>query len=399
MNNVQQIDRRRFLQMMAAAPLLSFSPSLFAQQKNNKKILLLVELKGGNDALNTLVPYEDPNYYRLRPKLGIKANQILKLGNGLGMNPAMKALLPEWQAGDMAWVQGIGYPEPNRSHFRSIEIWETASQSNQYLDNGWVAQLYVSTSLSNRAANGKAKNLQGVAIGSDAGPFEGSGFNGLLMQDKNSFLSLTKKIKAVQASTANNALSHVLGVQNNVHSNAQQVTEKLQKARGSGVSFPRNKFGRQLETTTQIISSGLDVPVFKVELGSFDTHNNQLKRHQNLLTQLSEGLAAFSTAMKKAGLWDDVLIVTYSEFGRRVIENKSGGTDHGTAAAHFALGGRVKGGVHKGLIGKTPSLSDLDENDLKYTTDFRSYYHTIATQWLGVDSRWKNQGVLPLIET
>ena len=107
MNNNQQSDRRRFLQMMAVAPLLSFSPSLLAQQKNNKKILLLVELKGGNDALNTLVPYEDPNYYRLRPKLGIKANQVLKLGNGLGMNPAMKALLPEWQAGDMAWVQGL----------------------------------------------------------------------------------------------------------------------------------------------------------------------------------------------------------------------------------------------------------------------------------------------------
>ncbi len=393
------IERRRFLQLMASAPLLTLAPSVLAQQKKNNKILLLVELKGGNDALNTLVPYEDPNYYRLRPKLGIKPDRVLKLGNGLGMNPAMKALQPEWHSGDMAWVQGIGYPQPNRSHFRSIEIWETASQSNQYLDDGWVAQLYASDPLSNRPNNGKLKNLQGVTVGSDAGPLDGNAFNGLLMQDKASFLSLTKQFKAVQGSTANNALSHVLGVQNNVHSNAQIVTDKLQKARATGVTFPKSKFGKQLETTAQIILSGMNVPVYKVELGSFDTHNNQLKRHTTLLTQLSEGLASFSTAMKKAGLWDDVLIVTYSEFGRRVIENKSGGTDHGTAAAHFALGGRVNGGVHKGLIGKTPSLTDLDKNDLKFTTDFRSYYHTIASQWMGMDSLWKNQAVLPLIET
>ncbi len=388
----QSIDRRRFLQLMASAPLLSFAPSTLAQQQNNNKILLLVELKGGNDALNTLVPYEDPNYYRLRPKLGIKANQVLKLGNGLGMNLAMKTLLPEWQAGDMAWVQGIGYPQPNRSHFRSIEIWETASQSNQYLDDGWVAQLYA------KGNKQKSKNLQGVTVGSDAGPLEGNAFNGLLMQDKASFLSLTKRFKAVQGTTANNALSHVLGVQNNVHSNAQIVTEKLQKSRATGVTYPKNKFARQLETTAQIILSGMNVPVYKVELGSFDTHNNQAKRHTKLLTQLSEGLAAFSTTMKKAGLWDDVLIVTYSEFGRRVNENKSGGTDHGTAAAHFALGGRVNGGIHGGLIGKTPSLTDLDKNDLKFTTDFRSYYHTIASQWMEMDSLWGNQVILPLIE-
>jgi uncharacterized protein (DUF1501 family) len=293
----------------------------------------------------------------------------------------------------MAWVQGIGYPQPNRSHFRSIEIWETASQSNQYLDAGWVAQLHAT------ANKQKPKNLQGVAIGSDAGPLDGDGFNGLLMQDSKSFISLTKQIKAVEGKTTNNALSHVLGVQNNVHSNAETVVDKIKHASDLGGIFPKTKFGRQLETTAQIIYSGLDVPVFKVELGSFDTHNNQLKRHDKLLTQLSEGLAAFSKIMKKGGRWDDVLIVTYSEFGRRVIENKSGGTDHGTAAAHFALGGRVKGGVQHGLIGKTPSLTDLDKNDLKFTTDFRSYYHTIASQWMEVDSLWKNQAVLPLIHT
>ncbi len=390
---MNQVDRRRFLQLMAAAPLLSFSPSVLARQQKSNQILLLVELKGGNDALNTLVPYEDDNYYRLRPKLGIKADQVLKLGNGLGMHPAMKALLPEWQAGDMAWVQGIGYPEPNRSHFRSIEIWETGSKSDQYLDNGWVAQLYSSLKTKNLE-----KQLQAVSIGSDAGPLEGGQFNVLQMNDKKSFISLTKQIKSIQAQTKNSAMSHLLGVQNHIHSNSQTVIDKIKNGANLGVDFPKTKFGRQLETTAQIINSGLQVPVFKVELGSFDTHNGQIKKHDRLLSQLSEGLAAFTSVMKKTNRWDDVLIVTYSEFGRRVIENKSVGTDHGTAAAHFALGGRVKGGVHKGLIGETPSLVDLDEYDLKYTTDFRSYYHTIATQWLGVDSLWQDQNVLPLIE-
>ena len=387
----QNKDRRLFLQMMAATPMLAMTPSLLAKTRSTEKnLLLLVELKGGNDALNTLVPYEDPQYYHLRPKLGIKENNLLKLGNGFGLNKAMQSLFPFWQSGDMAWVQGLGYPEPNRSHFRSIEIWETASQANQYLDDGWVAQCYA-------MQNRHAKTIQGITIGSDVGPLQGRHFNGLSMRDKKGFIALTKQIKAVQGKTQRNALSHLLGVQNNVYQNAQIVMKRLQTASATGVQFPRNKFGRQLETTAQIILSGIDVPVYKVELGSFDTHNNQAKRQTRLLTQLSEGLAAFSASMQKAGLWDNMLIMTYSEFGRRAIENKSAGTDHGTAAAHFALGGRVQGGINKGLIGSTPSLTDLDSNDLKFTTDFRAYYHTIATQWLGNATLWNEHALLPLI--
>lgn len=385
------IDRRRFLQLCAAVPALSLSPSLLAAGAKRKPILLLVELKGGNDALNTLVPYEDDNYYRLRPKIALKSNSVLKLGNGMGLHSAMKPLLPAWQAGDMAWVQSVGYPDPNRSHFRSIEIWETGSKSDEYLNDGWIAQMYQTQNLGDK--------LQGVTIGSDSGPLDGKAFNSLLIQNKKSFMSLTKQLKAVQESTSNDVLAHVLSVQNNIKSNAQLVSERLQKVKSTGVKFPKGKFAKQLETTAQIITSGIEAPVYKVELGSFDTHNNQLKRQETLLKQLSQGLNAFSKAMKKVGLWDDVLIVTYSEFGRRANENKSGGTDHGTAAAHFALGGRVKGGIHKGMLGVTPSLSDLDNNDLKYTTDFRTYYNTIASQWMNINSPWNNFGELSLIET
>lgn len=387
------MNRRHFLQLMAAMPIFTLSPALLAKsQGNRQKILLMVELKGGNDALNTLVPYEDPSYYRLRPKLGLKEAELIKLGNGFGMNKAMTALWSEWQSGDMAWIQGIGYPEPNRSHFRSIEIWETASQTDQYLDDGWIAQLY-----NKQTQERFVDNVQGIIIGSDAGPLSGDDFNSIQMQDKKSFIALTKQLNAVKSTTGSSALAHMLQVQNTVHTNAELITQKLQSAPSSTVRFPRNKFGRQLETTAQIILSGLNVPVYKVEIGSFDTHQNQLRRQSKLLNQLSEGLSAFSNSMKKAGLWDDILIVTYSEFGRRVNENASGGTDHGTAAAHFALGGRVNGGINKGLLGKAPSLTDLDNNDLKFTVDFKQYYNTLAQQWLGVKSPWEVYGQLPLV--
>ena len=395
-------SRRRFMQFMSSAatltPMMAVAPSLFAKaltqhSPQRNKILLMVELKGGNDALNMLVPYEDQAYYTLRPKLGIKADKLLKLGNGFGVNPAMKPLLAEWQAGDMAWVQGVGYANPNRSHFRSIEIWETASQPDQYIDNGWIAQLYAKPQQ-------QTHPLQGIIVGSDAGPLSGDAFNTIQMQDKQSLISLSKRLKRIQSDTHNSALSYLMHVQNNAQKNAQQLIQRLEKGRHTAVDFPKYPFGRQLETTAQLILSGLNVPIYKVELGSFDTHQGQAKKQKKLLTQLSQGLYAFSTAMKKAGRWDDVIIMTYSEFGRRASENNSGGTDHGTAAAHFVLGGRIKGGIHQGMLGKTPSLTDLDNNDLRFTTDFRRYYNTLATDWLGMDnSALKAYGKLPMIET
>lgn len=385
------ISRRHFMQLLAASPLMSIKPALSAFAYPRDKVLIMVELKGGNDALNTLIPIEDDYYYRLRPTIAIKPDQAIKLGNGFAMNPGMKALLPFWKSNDLAWVQGIGYANPNRSHFRSIEIWETASQAEEYLDQGWIAQLYQQQ---NHLTN---KPLQGVIIGSDAGPLQGNHLNTLQMTDKKSFIRLSKKLRANNRESSNKALSHVLKVQNNVFHNAQTVVQQLAHTTTVRTDFPNTKFGKQLETLTQVILSGLTIPVYKIEIGSFDTHKAQNKIHENLLKQLAEGLAIFSKAMKQAGLWDNVLIISYSEFGRRVKENASAGTDHGTAAAHFALGGRVNGGAINGLIGTAPKLDSLQGNDLHFTTDLRSYYHTIATKWLNMPSPWKGQSVLPLI--
>lgn len=382
------MDRRDFLQLTALLPTLGLSPELFARsgQPNNAPILLLVELKGANDSLNTLIPVDDPSYYHLRPKIAIKKQSAMNIGNGAGMHNSMKELLPYWQSGDLAWLQGLGYAEPNRSHFRSIEIWETASNPDEYDTEGWLTKLYAQ----------QTDKLQGVVVGSDAGPLAGEKFDTIIMQDAKSFAALSRRLKQVRATSSNSALSRILDVQNNVHQNSSKLIKALAHTKSVGVAFPKSKFGKQLEQVAQIIHSGLGANIFKVELGGFDTHRNQGPKHANLLKQLSQGLDAFSKTMQKSGNWDNTLIMTYSEFGRRVAENRSGGTDHGTAAAQMVMGGRVRGGLH----GTAPRLDRLDGNgDLIYTSDFRSMYHTVATQWLGRPSPWSNLPAFQLIHS
>ena len=382
------MNRRDFLQLASMLPTLGLSPELFAKTNSAKAapILLLVELKGANDGLNTLIPIDDPNYYSLRPKIAVSKQSALNIGNGFAMHSSMKELLPYWQTGNMAWLQGLGYAEPNRSHFRSIEIWETASNPNAYETEGWLTKLYTQ----------QTDQLRGVVIGSDAGPLAGEKFDTIIMEDAKSFAALSKRLKEVRATSSNSALSRVLDVQNNVHQNSKRVINALAHTKSTGVAFPKSKFGKQLEQTAHLINSGLGANIFKVELSGFDTHRGQERKHINLLKHLSQGLAAFSKTMQQTGNWDNTLIMTYSEFGRRAAENKSGGTDHGTAAAQMVMGGRVRGGLH----GTAPRLDQLDNNgDLIYTSDFRSMYHTVATQWLGRPSPWNHLPGFQLIHS
>lgn len=383
------MNRRDFLQLTALLPTLGLSPALFANATstpNSAPILILVELKGANDALNTLIPVDDPNYYRLRPKIGIPKQSALSIGDGFAIHSALKDLTPYWQSGNLAWVQGLGYAEPNRSHFRSIEIWETASNPDEYESEGWLTKIYTQDN----------DKLRGIVVGSDGGPLAGAQFDTVIMENSKSFAALAKRLKEVKATSNNTSLSHVLDVQNNVYQNSQKVTNALSHMKTSNVSFPKTRLGKQLEQAAQLITSDLGANIFKVELNGFDTHRRQANRHNNLLKQLSQGLDAFARAMQQSGNWDNTLIMTYSEFGRRAAENQSGGTDHGTAAAHMVMGGRVKGGLH----GTTPSLEQLDKNgDLIYTSDFRSLYHTIATQWLERPSPWSNLPAFQLIHS
>ncbi|KAG1657061.1 hypothetical protein GQR58_023558 [Nymphon striatum] len=285
-------------------PLAGMVPGAFAAGQGNRpdQILLMVELKGGNDGLNTLIPFRDADYHRARPKLRVKNGIPLK--DNMAMNPYLKNLLPLWKEGNMAWIQGVGYTNPSRSHFHSIDVWETASTRNN-------------------------------------------------------------------------------------ESQAARELGRIHKSKRSPVRFPTSRFGRKLDLVTQMIINGMDTPVYKVTLEGFDTHASQVDQHNNLMNHLGGGLQAFSSAMKRAGLWNNVMVITYSEFGRRVAENNSAGTDHGSAAPHFAIGGRVRGGMY----GKQPSLhpSKLHDGDLIHTVDFREVYATLAQRWWRRPNPWQKQ--------
>jgi len=270
----------------------------------------------------------------------------------------------------------VGYPQPNLSHFRSIEIWETASNATEYLEQGWVARAM-------QAGYGARApfTAEGVLIGrNDFGPLAGA--RAVSLNNPEAFLNQSRLAASAQV-RGNAALQHILQVENGVTQAADGLRgEKFAFA----TAFPAGAFGNGVRAACQVVASqrGKDggVPVITLSLGSFDTHQNQAGLHGNLLRQLAEGLAALKSALTEVGAWERTLVMTFSEFGRRPRQNGSGGTDHGTAAPHFVAGGAVRGG----LYGQAPDLTRLDSNqNLAHTTDFRQLYATIAQQWWGVN--------------
>ena len=374
------MNRREFLQYTSLIPLAGMTPELlFAADRPNHppaQIVLLIELKGGNDGLNTLIPFRDDFYHKARPK--IRTKNSIPLKDNMAMSPYLKSLLPLWKENHMAWIQGVGYEAPSRSHFHSINVWETASTLNN--DNrGWLT----------RVLPASPHSVNGIVLGdSNLGPMGGKNGSAVAMENPRTFLTQTKYLNKKRFKTRNSSLAHMLNVQNQINTAANELG-RIYKGKKSPVRFPTSRFGRKLDLVTQMIINGMNTPVYKVSLEGFDTHASQIDQHNNLMHHLGGGLKAFTDAMKKAGLWNNVLIMTYSEFGRRVAENNSGGTDHGSAAPLFALGGRVRGG----LYGTQPSLdpSDLHDGDLVYTTDFRELYATLAQSWWRRPNPWENQ--------
>lgn len=374
------MDRRQFLKAACAAPLLMIAPGVLAAAARPgqwDRILVLVELKGGNDGLNTVIPYEDAAYYQARPKLGVAREQALQLGGGgLGLNPAMESLMPLWQEGRVAIALGVGYPNPNRSHFRSIEIWETGSESGEYLQEGWLAHLFA---LHQPPAEMAA---DGVVLGrDDAGPLSGRKARVITMENPRQFIQQARQLAAAPGSAAGNpALERLMHVQGDIRHAVQTLGRAAEKPVALKTAFPKTNLGRQLEVAAGLLAAQTPLAVIKVSHTGFDNHANQRAQHDRLLKDLAEAVVAFEGAMREMGLWDRVLLMTYSEFGRRVAENDSAGTDHGTAAPQFLIGGRVKGG----LYGAQPSLSQLDGGDLKHTLDFRELYAAVIQKWWGL---------------
>ena len=369
------MKRRDFL---AASVAALFSRPSFAQSSGYRRLLVLVELKGGNDGLNTVVPYADETYYRLRPRIGIRRDDVLQLDGRTGLHPALKPLMPLWEARELAVVQGVGYPNPNLSHFRSIEIWDTASRSDQYLTEGWLARAFAGQPVPSQFA------ADGVAVGgADMGPLGGAGTRAIALTQPEVFLRQARLAKPMGGGR-NSALDHILRVEAGI----VEAAARLDAGIAFRTEFPRGPFGNAVRVAAQLAANPSGVAAIRVSLGGFDTHQNQPNVHERLLGELAAGLAALKSALQEAKRWDSTLVMTYAEFGRRPQENNSNGTDHGTASAHFVAGGRVK----SGLYGEAPRLNDLDGGNLRHAVDFRCLYATALERWWGFSSAKALQG-------
>lgn len=381
------MHRRDFLSALgvAACSVLAVPRSLQAAAgARYDRLLVMVELKGGNDGLNTVVPYADREYYRLRPRLALSRERVLPLDERTGFHPALSPLMPLWRAGELAVVQGVGYPDPNLSHFRSIEIWDTASDADEVLDSGWVARAFTqSPPPAALAADGV------VAGGAEGGPLEGAGARVVRLTDTAQFLRQSR-LAAPAGRARNAALEHILAVEADIVHAARGLAGR----RTFATTFPGGAFGAAVRTACEAIGSAGGVAAVKLSLGGFDTHARQSDRHEALLKELAAGLVALRSALVEMNRWDTALVMTYAEFGRRPRENDGGGTDHGTAAPHFVLGGKVRGGLH----GEAPRLDRLDDaGNLRFTVDFRSVLATVLDRWWEIDGRAVLNGVHPPI--
>jgi uncharacterized protein (DUF1501 family) len=372
-------------------------------------ILVVLQMAGGNDGLNMVVPFADDAYHQARPRLAFAAENVLKLNDYAGLNPKLTGFKSLYDEGHLAVLQGVGYPNPNRSHFRSTEIWQTASDSNRNLSEGWIGRYF-----DNCCAG--ADPTVGVAIGEEMPQafaaktptgitfsrpeqfrYRSSGpRNGRMSAEEFFFRQLNEaeggeplaasdgaSVGAIAGPTESNMST--LDFLQRTALDAQMSSDKILKiARKyrSTVTYPAGQLAASLNIIARMIAGGLATRVYYASQGGFDTHANQTNAHERLMAEFNDAVAAFVADLKQQGNFDRVLLMTFSEFGRRVAENANGGTDHGAAAPMFVFGGKVK----PGLFGKYPSLTDLDRGDLKFNVDFRSVYGTVLDRWLKAPS-------------
>ncbi|MDB9919123.1 DUF1501 domain-containing protein [Amylibacter sp.] len=377
------MNRRDLINFLAAGIAIPLAPiSISAASIKSGKRLILVELSGANDGLNTVIPIRDERYGELRPRIKINRSKAFNLGNGLVLNSAMRSLDGALQAGDLAIMQGLGYPGQNRSHFKSIALWETGGDGIKSGKNGWLTEDI------EQMTGSEQLDAHGISLDGGMGIFASSSGVWLSMTSLGQFSTLQNKlVMPNQTQTNNPALSFVLDRGQALNSSMQSISSKISRLRNKNLNINAGDFGKQASMAAYLIDAGILAPVLKLKIGSFDTHENQTWRHRRLLQDLSKGLSGLRRALKQSGHWENTLIMTYSEFGRRAKENESGGTDHGTAAPHFLMSGSLEGG----LWGIHPDLGNLKDGDVQFTTDYRVVYDKILADWFGLkENRFKN---------
>jgi len=390
-------NRREFLKTtIGASTLLALGPgvpaffSRAAAQAANRpvadnKILVMVQLGGGNDGLNTVIPYEDDEYGRNRPTIRFKANEVHKIDAQLGFHPQTKGLWRLYQEGRLGIVQGVGYPNPNGDHAASMQIWQSASIDYQGCQTGWLGRAI------DRASDADTADIPGVFVGTIARPFLLNAEETVVpsvrtLQDYT--LQKQPAATAVPRSTNDRLVDFLQKTSLQANAAADRLDAVLKKQKsGNRAEYPDVPGAQRLRIVADLIRADLGIRMFSTdvgggETGAFDNHANQRGNHGALLYQLSESLAAFVDDLARDNLLDRVLLITFSEFGRTVRENGRRGTDHGSAAPMFVVGGKVKGG----LTGDHPNLTELESGGPKHHTDFRRVYATALQTWLGIDS-------------
>ncbi len=351
-------------------------------------VLVVIQMGGGNDGLNTVIPFGDDAYYRARPRLAVPRNEVIQVTGDLGFHPKMTKLKELMDRGNLAVIHGVGYPNPSRSHFKSMEIWHTADPEGRTLRVGWIGRYFDS----------KCPVCEQPTVGLNVGPamplaMRSESGQGVTLETPDAFqwmptvdgigareeMEIFKMLNA-PASNEPGTIDFLRHTAMNAVLSSERVRDAVRQYKG-GIDYPNTRFASNMKLIAQMIAGKLPTKVYYASLGGFDTHAGQQGVHDRLLEELSGGVEAFTRDLEAQGNADRVLVIAFSEFGRRVAENGSGGTDHGTAAPMFVFGKRVKSGFH----GRQPSLTDLQDSDLKHNTDFRSVYATVLDKWLGAD--------------
>ncbi len=382
------IKRREFLQIGSLATASFMLPKfLKAFEGRNmvpagNKVVVILQLSGGNDGLNTVIPFRNDIYYKARPRLGIEKTQALQLTDEVGLHPALTGFKELYDDGSLGILNSVGYPNPDRSHFRSMDIWQTGSQSSEYWNTGWVGR-YLDAQCSGCDKPTYALELDDVL----SLALKGDHAKAIAMKDPKRLFGTANQrffkdvLKSHLDEPGEQPVDYLYKTMAETISSADYIFEKS-KFKPSKAEYPKSELGQNMKTIASLILSDINTKVYYLSLGSFDTHVNQQQQQQRLFTEMNEAVKVFAKDLKDNNRFDDVLLMTFSEFGRRVSQNASGGTDHGTANNMFFVSGSLK---QKGVINALPDLNDLDEGDLKYEIDFKNVYATVLSNWLGTD--------------
>jgi uncharacterized protein (DUF1501 family) len=382
------IKRRKFLQLGSLTTASCMVPAfLKALEKNavvppGNKVLVVLQLSGGNDGLNTVIPFRNDIYFKARPRLAITREQALSLTDESGLHPALTAFKELYDEGNLGILNSVGYPNPDRSHFRSMDIWQSASESDQYFYTGWIGR-YLDAQCAGCDRPTHALEIDDVL----SMALKGEHVKGLAMKDPRRLYTTSNEkyfkeiISSHKPGDDDHPVDYLYKTMAETVSSANYIFQQS-KLHPSSSLYPETELGRSLQTIASLIFSDINTKVYYLSLGSFDTHINQAAQQQRLFTELNNAIKAFVKDLKANSRFSDVLITTFSEFGRRVSQNGSGGTDHGTANNMFFISNGLK---QKGILNPLPDLNDLVDGDLKYKIDFKSVYATILRNWLNAD--------------